>query len=110
MKIESIEGCVDVLHKLSDEEGNRYYSLWTYDLNELENIFELDINGEYQLIEVIEEYANVKTDNIIQSNNPKDVNMVVYDINEEDIDNTELDLKWEGYAIEQINIEYVKIV
>lgn len=110
MKIESIEGCVDVLHKLSDKEGNRYYSLWTYDLNELENIFELDIKGEYQLIEVIEEYANVKTDNIIQSNNPNDVNMVVCDRNEKDIDHTELDLKWEGYAIEQINIEYIKML
>ena len=110
MRITLIEGFVDVLHKLSDEEGNKYYSLWTYDLNELDNIFELDIKGEYQLKEVIEEYANVKTDNIIQSNNPEDVNMLVCDINEEDIEHTELNLKWDGYAIEQINIEYVKMV
>lgn len=107
MRIELIEGYVDIFHKLSDKEGNVYYSLWTYDINELEGIFEeSDIKDEYKLMEVIEDNAKIKTDNIIM-NKPKEVNMIVCDINDNDIDHNELDLKWESYEIANIEIDNI---
>ena len=109
-KIDDINGEISLVVYLEDEDKKEYYSCWYYELQELNNLFEIEFENkpsEEEIQDIVRECAIEHAESIVASYSVNSMTMHVQDEDDELVDYEELNLEWKCVSKNLVDITYI---